>query len=77
MAKKPLRVVPDNGMWKVKGGTGVKNSRHRKKNRAVKMAKKRGRQNGYGVIIHRKDGTVQYGYSCDTSGSRAKLVRSS
>lgn len=81
MAKQAIHVVPNTdgkgGDWKVKGGTGVRHTTHRKKNAAVKRAKKAGRQNRTGVVVHRKDGTVQYGYACDTSGSRPKLVKSS
>lgn len=77
MAKQPLHVVPHDGGWKVKGGTGIKHSNHRKKSAAVERAKKAGRHNDTGVVVHRADGTVQYGYKADTSGARTKLVRSS
>lgn len=81
MARNPLHVVPNTdgkgGDWTVKGGHGIKTTSHRKKSAAIKRAKKAGRQNKTGVVVHRKDGTVQYGYKCDTSGSRAKLIKSS
>lgn len=80
--KQPYHVLPRDeddrrGSWQVKrGGANRAASTHNSKSRAVKEAKKLGRKQRRGVIVHRKDGTTQYGYKCDTSGSRAKLVRS-
>lgn len=85
MAKKPIRVVPNKdgksrtGDWKVKSGRFAKNSTHDKKSTAIKRAKQLGRGNFRGVVVHRADGTVQYGYRAKQDASYAqgvKLVRS-
>lgn len=80
--KQPYHVVPRDeddrrGDWAVKrGGANRAASTHTSKNRAIKEGKKLARKQRRGLIVHRADGTTQYGYQCDTSGSRAKLVKS-
>lgn len=76
MAKRrPYHVVPNkqNGStkWKVKReGASRAYSSHTKKSAAVKNAKRVGDRQNVGAIVHRRDGTVQYGWRCSTSGSR-------
>lgn len=87
MAKKPIRVVPNSnaknsreGKWMVKTGRFADNSTHRKKSTAIKRAKRLGRSHFKGVVVHRSDGTVQYGFTAKQDASYAqgvKLVKSS
>lgn len=81
MAKKPYHVVPDKKKgkklkWGVKraGAKQYTSKNHRKKRAAVKKAKKTGYNQRVGVVVHRKDGTVQYGY--DYEGIKRSLGRS-
>lgn len=80
--KQPYHVTPREsddrrGDWQVKrGGASRAYSTHNSKSTAVSEGKRIAKKQGRGLIIHRKNGTVQYGFKCDTSGARAKLVRS-
>lgn len=51
-------VVPSGNMWRVQFAGGSVVSNHRKKQPAVKRAKREA-GGGDSVIIHRKNGTVQ------------------
>lgn len=83
MAGPAYRVTPRDtdgrgGNWQViRTGASRAYSTHDDKNIAVREAKKVARRQRTGLVVHRGDGTVQYGYKCDTSGSRAKLVKTS
>lgn len=79
MAKQPYHVVPDKSgsgtKWKVKRANATRPlSSHRKKRTAVNRAKKAALNQRVGVIVHRANGTTQYGY--DYEGVKRSLGRS-
>lgn len=81
MAKKPYHVVPqkEDGKkrtWAIKraGAKQFTSKNHRKKRAAVKKAKKTAYNQRVGVVVHRKNGTAQYGY--DYEGIKRSLGRS-
>lgn len=81
MAGNAYRVLPRDGddrrgKWQVKrSGADRAYSTHNSKNRAIEQGKKIARKQRVGLVVHRDNGTIQYGYRCDTSGSRTKMVR--
>lgn len=82
MAGKAYRVLPNkggssrSGDWKVqRTGATRSYSTHNKKNTAVREGKKIAKKQNVGLVVHDSNGQVQYGFKCDTSGSRTKMVR--
>lgn len=68
---RPYHVHPDGNKWKVRReGAREAYSSHNSKNRAVEAGKRVADRNNVGVIVHRADGTVQYGWECGTTGAR-------
>lgn len=82
MAGKRYYVAPNDsdnpraGDWKVqRQGASRAYSTHDKKRIAVREGKKVAKKQNVGLVVKGDGGKIQYGYTCDTSGSRAKLVK--